>query len=255
MNLSLNNPKIKLIAKLKEKKFRDKEGLFIAEGLHLIEEAVKRGAAVDFIVYAEDFKGAGSFEGYVNVFRLSKADFKKVADTETPQGIIAVVRRPQHAISSLFEGSAPFFVICDGIQDPGNLGTIIRTAAAAGCSGVAVSKDSVDPYNPKVVRSTGGSIFTIPVVAEVDVKEVIRAAKEKKVKVIAADASAKTDVFSADLKSPSAIVIGNEGAGSSNEVLALCDEKVSIPMKKGVESLNAAVSAAVILYEAVRQRS
>lgn len=261
MQLSANNPKIKLVSQLKEKKFRDAEGLFIAEGEHVVEEAIKRGAAIEFVVYSEGFGNKELTLRIANSFYLTDRDFKKISDTESPKGIIAVVRKPclagrqaQHAVSGLFEGESPFFMICDGIQDPGNLGTMIRSAAAAGCSGVAVSNNSVDPYNPKVVRGSGGCIFSIPVVAEVKVLDVLKAAKDKKVKTVAADASSKKTIYEADLKAPLALVIGSEGAGSSSDILSACDEPVSIPMKKDVESLNAAVSAAVILFEAVRQR-
>ena len=259
--LSVNNPKIKLLSQLKEKKFRDKEALFIAEGEHVVEEAVKRGAAIEFIVCSEvcfdvaSRHGAALERSLENIYYLSDRDFEKISDTENPKGIIAVVYKPKHGISVLTEGKEPFFVVCDGIQDPGNLGTIIRSAAAAGCTAVAVSDNSVDPFNPKAVRSSGGCIFSIPVVAEVKVDDVLKLSKEKGIKVLASASSAKKSIYEADLKPPVAVIIGNEGAGISQEIQSLCDETVSIPMKRDVESINAAVSASVILFEAVRQRN
>ena len=248
--------KVKLASSLKEKKQRDNTGLFLIEGNNVIAEALNNNNIIEFAVYSEkaDNKIVDLLtSSKVETLLVEQKVIDKISDTETSQGVIAVAKKLDNSQNDIFK-EISMIVICDEIQDPGNLGTIIRSAAAAGCTGVVISKDSADVYSPKVVRSTGGCLFKVPVIAEIDLKEFISETKKQKVSVIAASVGAKESFYNADLSKPFAVVIGNESRGVKPEILSLCDGLVSIPMKNNVESLNAGISASVIVFEAMRQR-
>jgi TrmH family RNA methyltransferase len=248
--------KLKMIRKLADKKERDRTSLFVIEGPHLIEEALKSGARIKLIVYSNDRNGEvieKAKNKNIGTIRAGENELKKLSDTKTPQGIIGVVEKLKNDEDPLINAKDAFLLICEGIRDPGNLGSMIRTAAAAGCTGVFISGDSVDIYNPKVVRATGGSLFKVPVKAEADIRQVIKNLKNNKIAVFGTDAGAAPSVYSCILKRPFAVIIGSEGSGIKKEILSMCDRTVSVPMEAGVESLNASVSAAVVLFEAKRQ--
>ena len=187
---------------------------------------------------------------------LTDTVFAYVSDTKTPQGILAIVKRLNYTMNDLMQvknQKAPHLVVLDNLQDPGNLGTIFRTAEAAGVTGILLSKDCVDVYNPKVIRSTMGAIFRVPFVIADSLPEVIFQLKQNGVSVYAGHL--KGDVFyKQDYRDGSAFLIGNEGNGLTDEITALADYKIKIPMKGKVESLNAAVSATILMYETMRQR-
>lgn len=256
MLLSSDNQKVKLARKLKDKKERDKTSQFIVEGARQLGEAIKSGADIDFILNLENTgEELLAIAKSLNIENneIDEKTLRSISDTETPQGILAVVNKHNFTFEDITKDNNPLVVVCDGIQDPGNLGAIIRSAAAAGASGVIISDDSVDVYNPKTVRSTGGALFKIPVLPEADIQNTISLLKEKGIKVLGADPRSSKSIYEAHFARPLAIVIGNEGNGIKENILSLCDEKVMIPMRDDVESLNAAVSASVILFEAVRQ--
>lgn len=253
----MSKGKIKLVKQLAGKKERDRSSLFVIEGPHLIEEALKSGARVKFVLCSDQcresvLETAESLK--LETVRVEEKEFQVISGTKTPQGVLAVVEKLKNNADLVFGAKDAFVLICDGIQDPGNLGAMIRTAAAAGCTGVIISDDSVDIYNPKVVRATGGNLFRVPFIAEADVREAVKKLKSNGIAVIGTDAGARTAVYDIVLKRPFAVIIGSEGSGIKKDVLSLCGRTVNIPMAAGVESLNAAVSAAVILFEAVRQR-
>ena len=246
--------KLRLVRNLLEKRrARHKERCFVVEGPHLVEEALGR---TRFVVYSEELAIMEKVrQAGVEVFKISRRQFADLTEVETPQGILAVVREQSFELKDALKGTNPLAVFCIEVQDPGNLGTIIRTADAVSASGVILSRGTVDLYNQKVIRSTMGSLFHLPVVQVDEAVEAIGYLKDRKVKVIATAADAKKSYFEADFSKPSVILVGNEGAGLSDEVVKLADDMVSIPMPGKAESLNVGVSTAVVLYEALRQRN
>lgn len=239
---SKENKLVKYVKKLNKRSFRDENGHFVAEGERLVRDLCNNGAEIDLLFTLEgcDF-GITANEYY----EVTKNVLSSMADTENPQGVLAVVKKPQFSASDISEP----VVICDRICDPGNLGTIIRTADSAGFGSVVLLPGCVDAYSPKVVRSTMGSLYALPVIS-CGIDEV----KKKNLKIVCADLEDSLCVYDYDFKKPFAVVIGNEANGVSDELRGICDEKIKIPMLGKSESLNAAVSFAVTAYECVRQR-
>lgn len=240
-------PEVRLAMGLLEKrKVREDEKKFVVEGEHLIEEA---GEMVDFIIHTRALPpklSAGR-----RTVKVSQKEFACLTSVETPAGLLAVVRKTERMLADIQPG---LVVFCVEIQDPGNLGTIIRSADAAGAKGVILSRGTVDLYNQKVIRSTQGSLFHLPIVQVKDTLETVGQLKKRGWRVVATEGGGAKPHFKADLTGPVAILVGNEGAGLPEDVLKSADEVVSIPMPGKAESLNAAMAATVILYEAVRQR-
>ncbi|WP_294156851.1 RNA methyltransferase [uncultured Selenomonas sp.] len=300
---SATNPKIKLAAGLAKRSQREKTGLFVAEGVRLAEMA----AASDWdIAYALVTERAADEERVENIlaqlearetpaFLVPERVYAKASGTETPQGILLVVRQKKLLLEELAEfcsrsqsaggfppkkvrpagvkifgekppasrsdninadamKMSPCVIVLDRVQDPGNLGTILRTADAAGMDGVILLKGTVDAFSPKVVRAAMGSLFHMPIVMDVEEDAFLEFVASKKLSLCATalDATARPH-FAADFCRPSAIVFGNEGRGVSAQILERA-EKIFIPMFGDAESLNVAVSSAIVLYEAVRQR-
>ncbi|MEK7375838.1 MAG: RNA methyltransferase [Candidatus Margulisiibacteriota bacterium] len=256
---SADNPLIKMIAGLNDKKNRDKEGLFYIEGRFNLEEALKNSIAIKYVLFTEEgllneLPASAAFKN-AELVLINPQLLKKISRVDSPHGIIAVAEKPCINEDDLPLGKNPLIVIGDNIRDPGNVGTIIRSADAANADAVVLSSNSADVFNPKVVRSTGGSIFHLPVVNGCDLKSFIKRVKKNKgIRIIGASAKGKTDHTKVDFTLPSAIIIGNEALGISKEIEALCDETAAIPIPGKAESLNAAVSCSILLYEAVRQR-
>ncbi|NLT47298.1 MAG: RNA methyltransferase [Clostridiales bacterium] len=265
---SLENSIIKKALSLKQRKAREKEGLYLIEGLHLCKEAL--GAAEDIQVFfvkesvlqkAEDQDVKDiieqSQEVGIKITLLSDNVFDKLMDTETPQGISGIVRRRLWDTESFFgadkrKGHGNLLVM-DRIQDPGNAGTLIRTAEAAGYQGILVLKGTVDLFSPKVVRSASGSLFRMPVLFTESVKETVELLHSRQKRVIVATPHCDSFHFQVPLDKDVAFVIGNEAGGVSREFLDMSDSHVKIPMSEPVESLNAAVAAGILMYESVRQ--
>jgi RNA methyltransferase, TrmH family len=245
---------LKLVKNLLEKRSaRRKEGRFVVEGPHLVEEA---GDKVECLVYCENLPVVKALEdGGTPCYKISRQQFEELSGVETPQGVLAVVKEFNYSFRDLVKGDKTLVVYCLGIQDPGNLGTIIRSADAFGATGVIISKGTVDIYNPKVVRSSMGSLFHLPIITTEDDGETIKYLKEHKVKLIATDAAGKKELSGANLKGAVAILLGNEGRGLPADVTKLADETVRIPMAGRAESLNVGMAASVVLYETLRQRS
>ena len=258
MITSTSNAQIKELAKLQKKsRLRDEKGIFLVEGPRMTEEIPAE--RIEKVYASESFakKNKEFLEKLqAPVELLTDTVFAYVSDTKTPQGILAIVKRLNYTMNDLMQvknQKAPHLVVLDNLQDPGNLGTIFRTAEAAGVTGILLSKDCVDVYNPKVIRSTMGAIFRVPFVIVDSLPEVISQLKQNNVSVYAGHL--KGDVFyKQDYRSGSAFLIGNEGNGLTDEITALADHKIKIPMKGKVESLNAAVSATILMYETMRQR-
>ena len=252
---SKDNNLFKHIKKLKERKFRDKEGLFILEGLRLIDEAIKAKVEFEYIVISKDFEE--KFQEFLirnsclnnKVSILSNNLFGQIAATENPQGIIAVVKKKYYENNM----NGEFYLICDKVQDPGNLGTIIRTSHAAGVDGIILTKGTVDIYNDKTIRSTMGSIFYIPIFYDDENYSIIKSLKQDGFNLIATSLAESKNFFEEDLKGKTILAVGNEGNGISRELFELADKKVKIPMPGGAESLNVSIATSIILYEKVRQ--
>ena len=229
---STKNPYIKKLASLKEKKNRDKENIFLVETKHLVLEAYKTGVIKELILEANEI-----FPLDVKTLYVSKEVLKKLSSLDNPPTVMAVVEKIGEKV-----------LILDKIQDPGNLGTIIRSAVAFNIDTIICSKDTVDVYNPKVVRSSQGMMFHIPILIE-DTEKIIKELKEKDYKIIGTKVTNGHDVRTSSIYSHFALVIGNEGQGISKNIEELCDEYLYIKMNENCESLNASVAASILLYE------
>ncbi len=232
------------------------DGLVVAETFHLLEEALRSDPPVPVVVAAEGVRTAveSHVRGLngVRVVVVADALLQEVTSVETAQGVIALVRLPQWKLENLF-GGTPLVVVIDGVQDPGNGGAIARAAEAFGATGALFLKGSVNPYHPRTIRASAGSLFRLPFLAGLDAELVTAALRQRKVKMFAADPRGDVALARADLKGPAALVIGSEAHGV-RESLSQGAVKLRIPTR-GVESLNAAVAAGVVLYEAARQRT
>ena len=252
---SKDNNLYKETKKLKERKGRNKSSKYIIEGFRLVEEAFKAALPIEYIFISED--GQDKLQEYIGkyiskdtkLYGLKENLLKELCATEKPQGIVAVVKMRE--FDSDLNGN--FYLLCDKLQDPGNLGTIIRTAHAAGVDGIILTKGTVDVYNDKTIRSTMGSLFHIPIVIDDGNNTIVKKLLEKGFSLLATSLEGDKDFFNEDLSGKVIISVGNEGNGVSKEIYDLSDKKVKIPMPGGAESLNVAIATSVILYEKVRQ--
>jgi RNA methyltransferase, TrmH family len=255
---SSSNSLLKRIRGLHQRATREKTGQFIVEGIKSVEEALQHKVKVTDIAISQTCLRDGppsaiaAFEGGLSV--VDDKLFKDLGTTITPCGVIAVVRMPEYKAEELLDATVPLLVIAHAVQDPGNLGTIIRTARAAGASGVILTKGTVDPFSPKVVRSAMGALFTMPMLGDIELPKAVAMLKERNIRICGLDMEADKHYFDADLRGPTALVLGNEGHGFDKEELELMDEVLSIPMDSRSESLNVSASAAIVLFSAVEQR-
>lgn len=260
MITSTANIKVKRLAGLqKKKRLREKEEIFLAEGLRMFLEAPKERLCEVYVsetFYKKEKEILGNvLEGTgVRAELLSDHVYAHVSDTKTPQGVLCVVKRKERSIDEMLMNKCPFLLALDNLQDPGNVGTILRTAEGAGVTGVILSRDSADIYNPKTIRSTMGSIYRVPFCYTENLPEVLADINEAGIGTFAAHLDGKCAYDEADYRKPCAFLIGNEGNGLRNDVTEKAKEYIRIPMLGHVESLNAAVAAAVLMFEAARQR-
>lgn len=251
MLTSPNNDRVKLIQKLQgQRRWREKEGRFVIEGMRLVEEAALAGSPFDFVFYSNpDYRAQTILDRLasrqVEIVEVSAPIMRACSDTEHPQSLLAVLPFPK-----LTPQSNTLLLVCDRLGDPGNLGTLLRTAAAARVDSVLLAPGTVDPYNPKVVRSSMGAHFRVPIEA-LEWDQIRRRAAG--LKAWLAEARAGIQYDQVDWTEPSALIISSEADGPSDDARALADESVFIPMPGSAESLNAAVAGSVILFEAVRQ--
>lgn len=253
---SKENNLIKEIKKLKEKKYRDLDKSFLIEGFRFVEEALKSNFEVKYVFICERQKEKFEKLGFENLidkntkcFIVSDSVLNSICSTETPQGVVAVVR---NKISDI-QIKNGFYILIDKVQDPGNMGTIIRSANASGALGVIITKGTVDTYNSKTLRSTMGSIFKIPIIFEDSNFNIIKELKENKFKLITSSLNTNYNFYDVDLTDRVIIAVGNEGNGISKEIFELGDISVKIPMPGNAESLNVGVAASIMMFEAVRQ--
>ncbi|MBE7037467.1 MAG: RNA methyltransferase [Ruminococcaceae bacterium] len=244
---STQNEIFKHISKLYLAKHRKVMGEFVLEGERLVNDAHKNNADINFLVVCESYNG--KFPEGVKTYTFSNKLFNELKDTVNSQGILAVAKMNKKE-SFDFE-SARTIVYLDLVCDPGNMGTIIRTCDAAGVDAVVLSKGCVDIYNPKVVRSTMSSLFNVNIIND---DNTLLKLKDMNFSLIGTYLGAKKSVYDIDFSKKSVIIIGNEANGISDEVITLCDEKIIIPMVGKCESLNAAISCGICVYEALRQK-
>jgi RNA methyltransferase, TrmH family len=254
MITSLSNPRVKLIRNLQNnRRTRHKEGVFIIEGTRLIDEAIAAQARFQMAFHTNhlDDRGRGLIHGIqragADVYSVSDKVMSACSDTVTPQGILAILPIPKHPIP----GNLNLALVLDRITDPGNLGTILRTALAAGVEAVLFTEGTVDAYSPKVVRSAMGAHFHLPMLMS-SVVEIPRHLKG--LELFLADMRGERSYFDVDWRTPLSLIIGSEANGVQPAVENLVDHRVRVPMPGDTESLNAAVTTAVILYEIIRQR-
>lgn len=255
---SKDNEIIKNIKKLKEKKYRDQTGEYIIEGIKLVEEAIIENVKISKIVVCEDCETDGSIPkdlmyeiAKYNCIYVSKKIFESISDVNTPQGILAVIEKYQ--LEEKISYNEDILVVLDGVQDPGNLGTILRTVDSVNLKQIILSPKCADPYNPKVVRSSMGAIFRLNIIESKNIIETLKDIKRNKYKIVATSLETEENIYTLDYNKK-AIIIGNEANGVSKEVLEIANEKIKIPMLGKTESLNAAVATGIILYEYVRRK-
>jgi RNA methyltransferase, TrmH family len=258
---SKENKAVKFLASLAEPKVRKKEKAFLIEGVKMVEEALRDRLGVKQVIAAPSLtqhhgKGViklAEMHG-IPLLWISERLMDHVAESKTPQPVTAVVEMREHSEEALMAHDSGLIVIAHRLQDPGNLGTIIRTAEAVGASGVAITANSVDPHNPKTIRASMGSLLRVPVVKLTDVRGFLMKCRQKGFQTTALVLNGNHTLFELDLKKPTVIIVGQEGSGLQGEILEGIDLRVRIPMAETIDSLNVATSAAVILYEAMRQR-
>jgi TrmH family RNA methyltransferase len=261
---SVNNERVrKVVSYIQKSKARKEENVFVIEGMKMLREAPVLQVREAYVT--EKFLDEASEEDKEILWRygaetVTAEVMKKMADTRTPQGVLAVVSMYHYSEEEVLEGykemgnEKPLLLILENIQDPGNLGTMLRSSEGAGVTGVILSKGSADVYNPKVIRSTMGSIFRMPFMYVDNIPAFVEKLSEKGIKTYAAHLKGKKNYDKFDYTKPTAFLIGNEGNGLSKETADAASEYVLIPMKGQVESMNAATSAAILTFEASRQR-
>ncbi len=254
----LQNPVVKAAAELKQKKYRTQNGLYLAEGLRTAEEAVAYKAVETlFYVATDDDRTMRLLEDAamqnIKLVCVNENVMKKIADTETPQGIIAVCKMRQPKLENLLAGGKMLLVL-DRVGDPGNIGTMLRTADAAGIGGLVLLKGCADIYAPKTVRSSMGSLFHIPVLSGVSEQEFVSAAKKAGYDLLVTCLDGADNLYKADLSGRIAFVMGNEAGGVSETLLEKADKRVYIPMAGRAESLNVAMAAGIVMFEALRRK-
>jgi len=251
---SVNNPQIKEMSRLKTKRHRDRTGLFLIEGLHEIKKAKKAGIVIEKMVICPDFfsdQDERELKQGIPCLECPPSLFRKVAYRESPDGYLAVAKQPS---TSLDEIQPSFILVTESLEKPGNLGALLRTADAVGVDAVIVTDLVTDIYNPNVVRSSRGALFSVPVVTTTN-QHLIPWLQEKGVKIVATSPGGNQLYTKADLKGKVAIVVGAENVGLSKAWLKAADLLLYLPMKGTVDSLNVALSGGIMLYEALRQRT
>lgn len=255
---SKDNEIVKHIKKLADKKYRDQNNCYIIEGIKLVEEAIQENARIEKIVICEELTKTSDIsknllseiEKHNNIYVTEKI-FKTISQVMNPQGILAVIKKNNEINAIRYDED--IIVALDDIQDPGNLGTILRTVDSVGLKQLIVSKGTADAYNPKVVRSTMGAIFRVNVVEVENLKETIEIIRKNNYNLLVTSLQTNDSVYDIDYNKK-VIVIGNEANGVSKEIQEIADSKIKIPMLGKTESLNASVATGIILYEYVRQK-
>ncbi|WP_300659707.1 RNA methyltransferase [uncultured Acetatifactor sp.] len=257
---SNSNPKVKQIVQWRDSaKERRSAKVFLVEGFKMYEEAPP-GDIREVYLTPEALERAQGHPGLREKLEgtgyetVSPEAFRKMSDTQAPQGILCAVSQPRYRLEEILDAPSPLLLLLENLQDPGNLGTMLRTGEGAGATGILMSDDTVDIYNPKTIRATMGSIYRVPFVYAGNLTEAIGRMRERQIRVYGAHLAGKRYYDSFSFREGTAFLIGNEGKGLSRSLSEMADSLLKIPMEGKVESLNAAVSAALLMYEAHRQR-
>ncbi len=255
---AVHNPLVQAAAALKQKKYRLQRREFLAEGLRTAEEAVRSGTVRQlFYTPTQDQRTLALLEkaaaAAVELICVSENVMHKLADTDTPQGVIALCAMPACTLAELL-GSGRLLLVLDRVGDPGNVGTIVRTADAAGIAGLLLLRGSADVYAPKTVRASMGSLFHLPVLQGMEAAELPAALQQYGYTLLALDARGATSIYQADFSGRLALLLGNEATGVSSALAAAAAAKVYIPMRGRAESLNVAMAAAIVVFEALRRQ-
>lgn len=256
---SMSNAQVKNLALLQKKpKARDEQGIFVIEGLKMFEEAMQlkllRKAYVSESFYRDMLGERPNFFDQFDYELLTDTVFKEVSETKTPQGIMGTVEQSKHSLQDMLNAPDACLLLLEDIRDPGNLGTMIRTAEGAGITGIIFGDSTVDIYNPKVIRATMGSIYRVPFYMTQDFYETLDTVKAHEITVFAAHLMGIPYDTEGSFRKRCAFLIGNEANGLTERASKAADTMIKIPMAGKVESLNAAVAAAILMYEAARQR-
>jgi RNA methyltransferase, TrmH family len=242
--------------KLARRAERDKRGAFLIEGPTAVMDALSCGAEVQEVFIDKDFQDEALTQlvesSGIELYSVGRDVIQVLSDTVTPQGVVGVVSDPSADVEVL-RGSNLVLVLAD-VRDPGNAGTLVRSAAAAGADAVVFASGSVDPLHPKVARSAAGALFQVSLVRGVPLAEAVAVLNEQSTTVVGTAATAEVDMYETDLRGPIALVLGNEAWGLPPEAAALTDVVVRIPMPGPVESLNVSTAGSILLFEALRQR-
>ena len=263
MITSNKNPEIKFLKSLELKKYRERERVFVIEGVRIIEDALNDGAEFVKVFHAPMLLGNTRGMELLHILRSTGVEetlledrlFTEVSGTEAPQGLLAVLKQPDYALHDLFAQKSlyPHIILLNSLQDPGNLGTILRTAACAGWAGAVLTKGTVDLYNSKSLRATMGALHKLPICRIEETVELFALARTQGYRIVCADVSGAKWHFQTDFTRPVLLVVGNEGNGIEEDILQSADELVKIPMAPGAESLNVAIATGVLIFEGVRQ--
>lgn len=254
---STSNSQVKnLIQLLNKTKARREQNVFVVEGIKMFLETPPD--RLEKVYVSEKFisnpSGRESLDGFS--YEVIRDDiFKYISDTVNPQGILAIVKRYETSIEKILSDDKNTFVVLENLQDPGNLGTIMRTAEGAGVGGIIMTGNTVDIYNPKVIRSTMGAIYRVPFMYTDDLEGIISKLKKREVLIAAAHLDGKRNYFNEDFNRKVAFIIGNESNGITDKTANMADLLVKIPMEGKVESLNASIAASLLMYEAYRQKN
>jgi TrmH family RNA methyltransferase len=264
MITSLSNKSVKEVIQLSQKpRERNKQGLFVVEGVKMFREAPTERIRKVYIAEKAEKELRCQYQEKLDRLSceiVSDEVFSKMSDTKTPQGVLCLLEQYHYGLEQLLAANKDkkhmLFILLENIQDPGNLGTILRTGEGAGVDGVIMSRETADIYNPKTIRSTMGSVYRVPFLYTQDIRQTMKTLQEQGISIYAAhlDENNSRYYYECDYRKHTAFLIGNEGNGLNRETADCADCRLKIPMEGSVESLNAAVAAAVLMYEAYRQR-
>lgn len=255
---STKNEQVKTVIELKKKaKARNEAKLFVVEGVRMVSELPKE--RTEKLYVSESFLKNPENEAFLKEYpryeAVTDSVFAAMSDTQTPQGVLALIRQYEYGIDDVLKADGKaHLMILENLQDPGNLGTILRAGEGAGITGLIMSRDTVDIYNPKVIRSTMGSVFRVPFFYTNDMFQTVRELKDRGIRLFAAHLGGKNNYEQEDYKGDIGFLIGNEGNGLTDELSDMADTWVKIPMAGNVESLNAAIAASILMFETARQR-